>query len=65
MQTKRAVWNFVVKVLLDKGANVLMKTSASITPLQLAAIRGNFDVAHLLVVAGADVDDVVNRHPGV
>ena len=43
---------------------VLMKTSAFITPLQLVAIRGNSDVAQLFIIAGADVDGVVNRHSG-
>ena len=42
----------------------MMKTSVFIKPLQFAAMRGNSDVALLLVVAGADVDDVVNGHPG-
>ena len=51
-----------VKLLVEKGADVKLTTWSQLSPLTLATICGHFDVAQLLLVAGANVEDVKDGH---
>ena len=51
-----------VKLLVEKGADVTMVTWSNLSPLLLATTCGHFDVAQLLLLAGANVEDVKNGH---
>ncbi len=46
----------IVKLLIDKGADINAKDINSNTPLSLTGIHGNVSVADLLVSAGADLN---------
>lgn len=48
----------VVKLFVERGADVNRKTWTELSPAKLAVIYGHFDVAQLLLLAGADVDDI-------
>ena len=50
----------VIKLMVDKGADVNAKTWAQWTPAKLAVTYGHFEVAQLLLDSGARVDDIVN-----
>jgi uncharacterized protein len=54
-----------VKALLDAGANVVLPDPDGISPLSLAMINGNWDIAKRLVEAGADVNqwDIYGQAP--
>ena len=49
----------IVKLLVQKGADVRLKTWRNLSPTKLAATCGHFDIAQLLLLAGADVRDVM------
>ena len=53
-----------VKLLMEKGADVRLRTWSHLSPLMLATTCGHFDVAKLLIVSGADVDDIKDGHQG-
>jgi len=48
----------MVKILLERGADVDATDAEHMTPLHLAAHRGHFGLAKLLIGAGADVSAV-------
>lgn len=52
----RAAWMEMLKILVDKGADVNGKRSNHFTPLMSAATRGDFEVVEFLVSKGADVN---------
>ena len=52
----------IVKLLLQKGADVNLKTWRNLSPTKLAAICGHYDVAQLLLLCGGDVRDVMCGH---
>lgn len=45
----------MVRLLLDKGANVSMKDNNGVTPLHIAAFTGHRENLELLLAKGADV----------
>ena len=50
----------IVKLLIEKGADVKIKTWSNLSPTKLAVTYGHFDIAQLLLLTGADVDDIKN-----
>ncbi len=46
----------VVKILIEKGADVNVQTFSG-TPLSVAARKGDIEIVKILIEAGADVDD--------
>ncbi|TYQ23469.1 ankyrin repeat domain-containing protein [Pseudanabaena sp. UWO310] len=46
----------VVKILIEKGADVNVQTFSG-TPLSVAARKGDLEIVKILIEAGADVDD--------
>ena len=46
----------VVRLFLDRGANVDVKTHADATPLYYACHQGHVEMAQLLLARGADVN---------
>ena len=46
----------IIRLLLDRKANVNVCTTTAITPLYLASKIGNLEIVRMLVRAGADVD---------
>jgi ankyrin repeat protein len=54
-----------VEALLDAGANIVLPDPDGISPLALAMINGNWDIAKRLVEAGADVNqwDIYGQAP--
>ena len=51
-----------VKLLVEKGADVKLKTCKNISPTLLAAQCGNFDITQYLIRTGGDVHHVQNGH---
>jgi len=50
-----------VQLLLDKGANINIKTRRGATPLHVATHRGQGAMVHLLLKTGADVNSKTNE----
>ena len=48
----------MVTYLLEKGGAVRGRTWNGLTPTLIAALSGNFDLAHLLLRMGGNVEDV-------
>ncbi len=46
----------IVKLLIDKGADVNAIAASGLTPLYLATLNGNKDLVELLITKGADVN---------
>lgn len=51
-----------IKMLLDHGADVEVKTWQGLSSLQIAARYGNFEAAELLIQNGANMDDIKDGH---
>ena len=51
----------IVKLLIDRGADVNAVTGYGATPLWLAAVRGKPDIAKLLISKGADIDTAIAK----
>jgi len=47
-----------IKMLLDYGADIELKTRQGLSSLQIAARYGNFEAAELLIQHGANMDDI-------
>ena len=47
-----------IKMLLDHGADIEIKTWQGLSALQIAAKYGNFEAAELLIQYGANMDDI-------
>lgn len=47
-----------VKVLVQNGADIALKSQEGISPLLLACNLGNIEMAYFLIVHGADVNDI-------
>jgi len=45
-----------VTQLIEEGANVNIRNDSGVTPLHLAAYRGDKDIAEILILKGADID---------
>ena len=54
-----------VKVLLDKSADINLPDPDGVSPLQVAIMNANWDLAKQLIVAGADVNqwDIYGEAP--
>jgi ankyrin repeat protein len=50
----------LVKLLIDRGADVKAKSDLGSTPLHSAAERGNLEIAEILIAHGADVNAKIN-----
>ena len=50
----------VIKLLIDHGANLTLKTWSGLTSLQIANMFGHFEVCQYLIEKGADYRDVQN-----
>jgi len=48
----------IVKLLIQRGASVHLKTWTGLSPLKVAVLSGNYEVAQYLVEVGADSDDI-------
>ena len=46
----------IIRLLLQNGAEVNVKSNDGYTPLHYAAIRGHVEILHLLVENGADIE---------
>jgi len=51
----------MVKILIEGGANVDVRSRGGFTPLMVAAGRGKTDIVRALIEAGADVDAVAGN----
>lgn len=52
---------FIVKKLIEKGADVNGRTKFGFTPLMIAAFGQNINMVNLLVNAGADINAIVKK----
>lgn len=50
----------IVKLLVQKGANVRLRTMSGLSPLKVAVLSGSYEIAQYLVSAGASDDDIKN-----
>ena len=50
----------VVKLLIEKGADVTLLTWSKLSALRIAVMFGHFEVAELLIDSGADLNDIKN-----
>ncbi len=46
----------IIKLLVDRGADVNVKNSGGMTPLMMASTKGNVDVVNALLEKGADIN---------
>jgi ankyrin repeat protein len=52
----------IVKLLIERGADVRVRSTGGFTPLMFAARSGGLDAARMLLQAGADVNDATAEH---
>ena len=48
----------IVKLLVEKGADIHLKTWRKLSPLKIAVLFGNYEAAKFLVNCGADSDEI-------
>ena len=53
----------IVKLIVENGGNIHLRTWTKLSPLQIAVIFGNYETAQYLLSCGADCDDIKNGIP--